>query len=115
MAVLVIGVVAVLVAAAFADLSTALGVGVGAAAAFGNLWLIGRIVGAFVSGAAKLPWALIAVLKFTVLYTGLYLLVKHEVVAIMPLAIGWGALPLGIVAGQFGAPGDEGEKGHVDA
>ncbi len=114
-AVLVIGAVAVLVALALADASTALGVGVGATAAFGNLWLIGRIVRAFVSDAARLPWALIALLKFTVLYAGLYLLVKHEVVAIMPLAIGWGALPLGIVAGQFGSPGDEGEKGHVDA
>ena len=55
------------------------------------------------------------VLKFTVLYTGLYLLVKHDVVAIMPLAVGWGALPLGIVAGQTGAAPSESEKGHVDA
>ena len=114
-AVAVIGVVAVGVAAAFADLRTALCVGIGAAAAFANLWLIARIVRAFLSGSARLPWALIAVLKFTVLYTGLYLLVKHDVVAIMPLAVGWGALPLGIVAGQTGAAPSESEKGHVDA
>ncbi len=111
LAVALVGVVAVVVAGLLGGTTPAFSCAVGAVAATGNLWLMGRLVRGFVSGATRLPWVFVALVKLTVLYGGLYLLVASGVVALLPLAIGWGALPLGIVVGGMGAPAPAGQKG----
>lgn len=106
-----IGGVMVVVGGIVGGAPAATSIGVGALAAFGNLWVIARVVRGFLGGTARLPWTLIALVKFTALYGGLFLLVKSDLVQLMPLAIGWGALPLGIVAGQAGGAVPVDEKG----
>ncbi len=79
-------------------------VGVGAALALSNLWLIGRTVRAFLGTSGSRPsWALVAVLKFAGLFLLLTAAVRHGVIELLPLGFGYAALPLGIVLSQFRA------------
>jgi hypothetical protein len=79
-----------------------LGVALGSAIAALNLWSLGRIVRAFMHGAG-LPWVLLGALKLVGL-VGLLALVLHlGLTTVIPLAIGYGALPVGIVFAQLGA------------
>ena len=75
--------------------SVLLGAGMGAA----NLWLVGRVARAFLSGAARVPWIAVVLVKLTLLAVALYLIVRSEWILLFPFAVGWGALPLGIVLG----------------
>lgn len=79
--------------------ATALG---GALLGAGNLWVLSRTVRAFLSGAAGLPWVLVALGKFFVLFGGVVTLAS---LGLDPLALvlGVGAVPLGIVAAQLRA------------
>lgn len=77
----------------------ALGVAVGGALSALNLWAISRVVGGFLSGETKLPWALMAAVKVTVLFAAIYWLANVGI----PLAwlfLGYAALPVGIVVAQ---------------
>ncbi len=77
----------------------------GAGIAAGNLWLLAQMVRTFLAQkGASAPWAIVAVLKFVLLFSAMYVLVKTRTVDILPFAIGFGALPVGIVFAQLVNP-----------
>ncbi len=78
----------------------ALGVAIGAFVAVANLALISLLVRRLLSGENRLPWGAVSLVKLVALFGGLYLLLKSGWVELLPLLIGYGALPLGIVFGQ---------------
>ena len=73
----------------------------GAAIALGNLWVLSRAVQNLMrpEGAA-LPWTLVAVFKFVALLAVTWVLVRNPHVQPLGIALGFGALPLGIVFGS---------------
>jgi hypothetical protein len=80
----------------------AIGVALGAGIAAFNLWALGRIVRAFMNGAG-LPWVLLGALKLVGLLIVVAGVLKLGITTVIPLAVGYGALPLGIVFAQLGA------------
>jgi hypothetical protein len=110
-AVAVVGATATGVAAVVGGGRAMLGVGIGAAVALGNLWLVGRVVRGFISGTMQAPWGFVAAMKFALLVGGLWLLLRSGVVDLFPLVIGYGALPLGIFASQLGGSSPVRERG----
>lgn len=78
------------------------GVALGAAIAAFNLWALARIVRAFMNGAG-LPWVLLAALKLFGLLALIGVVLKLGITTVIPLAVGYGALPLGIVFAQLGS------------
>jgi hypothetical protein len=78
------------------------GVALGAAIATLNLWALGRIVRAFMNGAGA-SWAVLGALKLVGLVALLAVVLKLGLTSVIPLAIGYGALPVGIVFAQLGA------------
>jgi hypothetical protein len=86
----------------------ALSVAVGAAIATANLWVLARIVGALLpteaAGAraqSRAGWVLVAMLKMAGLVGLLWLLLRHGGISPLALAVGWGALPIGIAIGSL--------------
>jgi hypothetical protein len=110
-AVAVVGCTATVVAAVIAGPRPMLSVALGAAVAFTNLWVIARLVRSFLSGGARAPWGFVAATKFVLVVGGLWLLLRAGVVDLLPLVIGYGALPLGIFASQLGASAPARERG----
>jgi len=109
--VVLIGATATVIAAVVGGAPPAVSVAVGALIAAFNLWAIMFVVrGMLDDKRPSAPWALFAVLKFSILIGGVYLLLKSGWVDLVPLLIGYGALPLGIVAGQLGALRPVGEE-----
>jgi hypothetical protein len=96
-----IGALATLVALLVVGGRAAIGVGVGATLGVVNLWAISRVVRAFVAGSARLSWATVALVKLTVLFGVVYLLWSSGSVDVVTLFIGYGAVPVGIVAAQL--------------
>ena len=85
--------------------SEAFGVFIGGSIATLNLIVFARIVQAFLAKNGRTaPWALIAIVKMFVLFGGVYLLVKNEIVSGVWLGAGYAAMPFGIVLGTFLAP-----------
>jgi hypothetical protein len=78
------------------------GVALGSAIAAFNLWALGRIVRAFMNGAG-LPWVLLAALKLIGLLVVVAVVLKLGITTVIPLAVGYCALPVGIVFAQLGA------------
>jgi len=80
---------------------------VGALIGFLNLWALGRIVGAVTrepeGGEESAPstsvavWSLLALLKIVFLFGGTYLLMARGQLSPLPLVVGYGALPFGIM------------------
>ena len=115
-AVALVGASMAVLAMAFCGPRPALAVTVGALVGVMNLWVIGLVVRGMLRRCGHaLPWALVAGFKFCVLVAGTYALVSSGLVAVLPLAIGYGALPLGIVAAGLAAlPAAGGEgRGHA--
>ena len=110
-AVLLVGVVASVAAGITAGARQLVGVALGATIAAINLWAVSRIVRAFtIPGEPRLPWALIATAKFSVLFGAVIALVDLGITDLISLLIGYGALPIGIVASQLrSAPAVRGE------
>ena len=79
-----------------------LGVALGSVIAAFNLWSLGRIVRAFMNGAG-LRWVLLAALKLVGLLAVVAVVLQLGITTVIPLAVGYGALPLGIVFAQLGA------------
>ncbi len=80
----------------------ALSVGLGGLAAVVNLWLLGLLVARWLGSEGKAgPWALIGLVKFTALVALFCGLVAWKLVRPIPLILGFGALPIGIVLGQL--------------
>lgn len=78
------------------------GVALGSLIAGFNLWSLARIVRAFMNGAG-LPWVLLAALKLVGLLAVVAVVLKLGITTVIPLAVGYVALPLGIVFAQLGA------------
>ena len=79
-----------------------LGVALGSGVAAFNLWALARIVRAFMNGAG-LPWVLLAALKLIGLLAFVAVVLQLGITTVVPLAIGYTALPIGIVFAQLGA------------
>ena len=78
------------------------GVALGSAIAAFNLWSLARIVRAFMNGAG-LPWVLLAALKLIGLLAIVALVLQLGITTVIPLTVGYAALPVGIVFAQLGA------------
>jgi hypothetical protein len=78
------------------------GVALGSLIAALNLWALTRVVRALMNGAG-LPWVLLGGAKLFALLALVALILKLEIAGLIPLAIGYGALPLGIVFSQLGS------------
>jgi hypothetical protein len=85
-------------------LSTGFGVAVGGAIATANLALFAQIGKAFLDRRGiSAPWAAVAMVKFFALVAGVWLILRTGMVSPLALAVGYGALPIGItVGGLFG-------------
>jgi hypothetical protein len=79
-----------------------LGVALGSLIAALNLWALTRVVRALMNGAG-LPWVLLGGAKLFVLLALVAVILKLEIAGLVPLAIGYGALPIGIVLSQLGS------------
>ncbi len=111
-AVVLVGLSATVVAGWVSGALAARSAALGAAVAAANLWVIALVVrGMLGQKKSSVPWSLVAVLKMAALFGGLYLLLRGGWVSLLPLLAGYGALPLGIVAGQLGAPHPVEEEG----
>jgi hypothetical protein len=78
------------------------GVALGSAIAAFNLWALARIVKAFMNGAG-LPWVLLAAFKLIGLLVVVAVVLKVGITTVIPLAVGYVAMPIGIVLSQLGA------------
>jgi hypothetical protein len=77
-------------------------VALGALLAVGNLWAISRTVRGFLYPAgARAAWIPLALLKFSVMFLGVLFLVREGYAQLLPLVIGYGALPVGITMSQL--------------
>jgi len=76
------------------------GVAVGGALATGNLLAVAFVVRGVLRGAL-LSWGSLAGVKFAVLLFVTYIILKNHWAGVAPLALGYAALPLGIVVGQL--------------
>jgi hypothetical protein len=78
---------------------------VGGAIATANLYVFVRIVGAFLAREGRTaPWAVITILKLTLLFGGVWVLLKSGLVSALWLAGGYAALPVGITFGTLFGP-----------
>jgi hypothetical protein len=78
--------------------------GAGACLAVSNLWLVGRTVRAFLNPRGGRPsWGLLAVVKLGAMLLLLGAGVRNGWLEVLPLGLGYAALPLGIVLSQFRA------------
>jgi hypothetical protein len=80
--------------------SATLGVAIGGALAVANLWAIAFIVRGFLRGAG-LPFAVFGAIKFAALIFLVWIVLRNGWAEVMPLILGYAALPLGIVVGQL--------------
>lgn len=107
-----VGVLAAVVAGLSFGLRTGVGVALGAGLALGNLWAIRGLVGALVGrGGQAAFWALVGAAKLLLLLGVVYLLVFAGFADILPLVVGYGALPVGLVGAQVVAPAPRDERG----
>jgi hypothetical protein len=85
------------------------GVAIGAVLAVMNLWAVAVVVRGFVRGHG-LSWGPVALLKFGGLLFVVAIVLKNHWAEALPLAVGYAALPFGIVFGQLSrrAPAREG-------
>jgi hypothetical protein len=96
------GVVLAVLAGMAGGAGALLGAALGAAIATLNLWALIRLVRVlFGSRGPRLPWTLALTAKFAVLLGAMYWLIRSELVDVLPLLVGYLALPVGIVAGQL--------------
>jgi hypothetical protein len=82
------------------DQAALFGVAVGAALALSNLWALERLVHLY-SYSSTRAWAGVAALKLLVLLGIVFLLLTRNVVGLLPLVVGYGALPAGIVVSRL--------------
>jgi hypothetical protein len=84
----------------FATPRSAIGVGIGALLGFANLWAIAALIRGFLRGAS-LSWGALAALKFGALLFVVAIILKNHWAEPLTLALGYAALPVGIVFGQL--------------
>lgn len=81
-----------------------LGTALGAAIAVTNLYALARIVRALSRPGASRSvagWTLAFMVKLLFLFGGVWLLLEWRVVTVLPLAAGYGTLPIGIAIGSL--------------
>ncbi len=93
---------------AFAGIEFCLSTALGATIAFVNLVLLSRSVSRVLAGG-RTTWAALFVVKFAALLLLTYLLIDRGLVVPLGLALGFGALPLGVVLGGFWTPEQTGQ------
>jgi hypothetical protein len=76
------------------------GVAIGGVLATGNLAAIAFVVRGVLRGAL-LSWGSLAAVKFALLLFATFIVLKNHWAGVLPLALGYAALPLGIVVGQL--------------
>ena len=88
---------------------TTAAVALGVVIALSNLWVLERLVKVFLQ-SEKGRWAVVALVKAAVLFGIVAVLVKTGAVTVLPLVVGFGALPVGVaIAGLWpvAAPREE--------
>jgi len=111
-ATLTIGGLFAVVALALQGYRFAVGVAAGALLSTANLWVISRVVAALLGRRGRPTfWALVGTGKAIALFGAVYLLVIARLADILPLVLGFGALPFGIVLVNLGAAAPEDEPG----
>lgn len=88
------------------------GIALGAAVASVNLWATARTVRAFLTGQGatgeeptlSVSWGVFALLKFSLLLLGVYLVFRFNLAHAFAFIVGLAALPLGMVALQLAGP-----------
>jgi hypothetical protein len=86
------------------------GVAIGGALAALNLAAIALVVRGVMRGAL-LSWGSLAGVKFGLLLFVTWIVIKNHWAGVIPLALGYAALPLGIVVGQLVRPAPAGREG----
>jgi hypothetical protein len=94
------GAVLLMGAGAFFGLRASSGVAVGVVLALSNLWVLERLVRAYLD-SEKGSWAIVAIVKAAAIFALVALLVKTGAIDVGALTGGYGALPLGIVIAGF--------------
>jgi hypothetical protein len=104
-AVAIVGLFAVGLAFLIGNVRDGVGVLCGAALATVNLWAFARVAAAFLdSGGRSVSWAAVSIIKLLALLAIAYALMKRGIAAPLALALGYLALPVGIVLGQLFGP-----------
>lgn len=89
-------------------------VATGVVLALANLWIIARLVRAFFAPrSAAAPWGLVALMKLGALFGGLYALAHFELIELIPLIIGYAAMPVGIVLAQLKPANEEAQDART--
>jgi len=98
----IVGALLTLAAPTLLGTGSRLSVAIGVLLAIGNLWAISRTVRGFLYPAgARSPWISLAMLKFAVMFLGVLFLVSGGYAKLLPLVIGYAAMPVGIVISQL--------------
>jgi len=98
----IVGLALTLAAPALLGTGSRLSVALGVLLAIGNLWAISRTVRGFLHpAAARSPWISLAMLKFALMFLGILFLVRGGYAKLLPLCIGYAAMPVGIVVSQL--------------
>jgi hypothetical protein len=100
-AVLIVGAVGASIAFALDGARAAASVALGAVLGAANLWAIAWLVSGFLSGGPKAPWFIFGTMKMTALLAIVVVLLSTGWFSLLSLAIGYAALPLGIVFAQL--------------
>jgi hypothetical protein len=96
----VVGLLASVVSLSNFGLSVAAGVMLGALLALSNLWVHARVVKMYLAGGGPV-WAVIGLVKVTLLFGVVYLMVRRELVDLFPLVAGYASLPAGILVSHL--------------
>ncbi|MES1174504.1 MAG: hypothetical protein ABUL62_09245 [Myxococcales bacterium] len=108
----VVGVLLVVVAPFASGSLPRFSVLLGVLLALANLWTVVRFVRAFLFPAGvRAPWVLLALLKLTVLFVGVWFLVRNGSAQVLPMLVGYAALPLGIVVSTLKSAAPATEQG----
>jgi hypothetical protein len=96
---------------AFVDVNTGIGVLCGGAIATVNLIVFARVGQAFLARKGNTtPWGVVAVLKLVLLFGGVWIILKSGLVSGLSLAAGYAALPFGVTfASLFGPKPTDGD------
>lgn len=96
------GIVLAVLAGMFGGARALLGAALGGGIATANLWALIRLVRVlFNARGPRLPWTLALTAKFSLLLGAVFWLIRSELVDVIPLLVGYLALPVGTVAGQL--------------
>jgi hypothetical protein len=101
------GLVFALATAGFGGLGAGAGVLIGTLVAMGNLWAFAFIVRALFGRGRPWGWALLGVLKMFGLFGVVAWLLREEIVRVIPFALGYASLPIGLtLSALFPPPSD---------